>query len=176
MTSISPLSSLLKRIISSGALAAGPLSKVRSIQLTNAIASIIAFLFFILVSYLVVKNGWSLVADVGSVTIVALAGVILLNYFRQYNLSRGLLCVIVPLAVVAAIFLPRVGMIGQYNYFRSADVFSILLAGSIVPLLIFSLRERQAIIAGLLFNVGILLVFDFVLYHYSNAKHRRPIP
>src|SRR5690349_12287590 len=118
MEPFSRLNALLKLIISSGAHEAGTRSKVRSIQLTNAIALITAFLFFTLVTYMIIRNGWSTVSLVGLLTIAALSGVIVLNRFNLYNLSRGFISIITPLAVLAAILLPRITLIGQYAHFR----------------------------------------------------------
>src|SRR5688572_15267624 len=123
MKFVSPVNSLIKRILSAGALDARPWSKVRSIQLTNAIAFITASLFLILVIYLIANNGLSTVAYVGLVTILILLSVIALNYFQFHDLSRGLMCIIIPLAVLAAVFLQRIDLIGQYKYSRSPDVF-----------------------------------------------------
>ncbi len=168
------MNSLLKRIVYSGADDAGSWSRVRSIQLTNAIALIIAFLFFILISYLAFNNGITTVVLVGLGTIAVLFSVIVLNYFHAYNLSRSIMSVIIPLAVLVAVFLPRIGMIGRYNYFRSADVYCILITSSIVPLLIFSLRERKAMFFGLAINVLILIFFDFCFYRFSGSFQQTP--
>ena len=166
--------SLFKRILSAGALEARPWSKVRSIQLTNAIAFITAILFFILVSYLIFNSGWTTVAQVGLITIAILLSVIGLNYFQFHDLSRGLMCIIIPLAVLAAIFLPRIDLIGEYKYFRSPDVISILITSSIIPLLIFSMREKIALLSGLLVNVLILIFFDFFFYRFSSSNSQTP--
>ncbi|HLZ16566.1 MAG TPA: ATP-binding protein [Cyclobacteriaceae bacterium] len=171
---MSLINSLLKRILSVGAQEVGSWSKVRSVQLTNAIALITSFLFIILVSYLALYRGWSTVVQVGLTTIALLLSVIGLNRVRWYNLSRALMCIIIPLAVLAAIFLPRAGVIGSYAYFRSPDVYSILITSAVIPLLIFSLRERKALITGLLLNVLILLLFDFIFYRFSTAQQQAP--
>src|SRR5258706_557076 len=174
MATISFLNSLLKRILSAGSHEAGSWSKVRSIQLTNAIALIRAFLFFILVSYLIIRNGWSTVGQVGLFTIATLLSVIVMNHFHLYNLSRGLMCVIIPFAVLAAIFLPRINLIGHYTYVRSADVYCILITSSVIPLLLFSLREKKALFCGLLSNLLILLLFDFCFYRFSSSQEQVP--
>jgi len=167
---------LLKQILSTGVYEAGSWSKVRSIQLTNAIALITSFLFLILVSYIAVHNGWSTVVNVGLLTILMLVSVIALNRVRRYNLSRGLLCIIIPLAVLVAVYLPRINLIGQYTYFRSADVYCILITSSVIPLLIFSLRERKALFFGLMINVLVLISFDFTLYRFSSSYGQVPYP
>src|SRR5882672_10425971 len=161
---------LLKRVLSAGALEAGTWSKVRSIQLANAIALITAFLFMVLVSYLISNSGWTVVVQVGLVTIAALLFIIVLNALHLYTLSRTVMCVIVPLAVLAAIFLPRMNVIGQYAYFRSPDVYIILVTSSVIPLLVYSLRERTALFYGLLVNGLILFSFDFILYRFSSSN------
>ncbi len=167
------LNLLVKRVLYVGASQAGTRSKVRSIQLTNAIAFITAFLFSILVAYLVNKNGWSAVGQVGVVTIAMLLGVIGLNGLRYYNFSRSLMSVI-TLAVLAAIFLPRIHDVGQYTYFRSPDVYIILITSSVIPLMIFSLHERAALFSGLLINVLIVLFFDVAFYQFSSSSGQTP--
>src|SRR5258706_11009479 len=121
------LNSFIKRVLYVGVVEEGPTFKVRSIQLSNAIALITAFLFSLLVSYLVFRNGWTAASQVGAFTIAALLGVIGLNGLRLYNLSRGLISVIVPLAVIIAVFLQRIDAIGEYPYFRSPEIYAILI-------------------------------------------------
>lgn len=166
--------SLLKQILSTGAQQAGSRSRVRSIQLTNAIALITSFLFGLLITYIAINNGWSTVVHVGLATILVLMSVIMLNRVQCYNLSRGLLCIIIPIAVLMAIYLPRINLIGQYPYFRSADVYCILITSSVIPLLIFSLRERKALAFGLSINVLVLISFDFTLYRFSSSYGQAP--
>ena len=161
-------------VLSAGAHEAGPWSKVRLIQLTNAIAFITAFLFCILVTYLVIRSGWSTVVEVGVFTIALLWVVIGLNCLHWYNLSRGLMSVVIPVAVLVAIFLPRIPLVGKYDYFRSPEVYSILITSSVIPLLIFSLRERKALLYGLLINVLVLLLFDFSLFRFSSSYGQVP--
>jgi signal transduction histidine kinase len=84
------------------------------------------------------------------------------------------MCIIIPIAVVAAVYLPRIALIGKYNYFRSADVYCILITSSVIPLLIFSLRERTAILFGLLINIFVLLSFDFCLFRFSSSYGQAP--
>ena len=166
--------SSLKRILSTGVLEAGSMSKARSIQLTNAIALISAFLFFILITYLASSSGLTTVVQVGSFTIITLLGAILLNQFRLYDLSRGLMSVIIPISVLAAIFLPRIKLIGQYHYSQLASVYCILITSSVIPLLIFSLREKRALLGGLVINSLILIFFDFAFYRFSSSYEQAP--
>ncbi len=168
------MTSLLKLILFTGSQNAGSRSKARSIQLTNAIALISACLFFILITYLALNNGLTTVVRVGFATIATLLGVILLNWIRWYNLSRGLMSVIIPTAVLSAIFLSRITLIGQYTYSQNANVYCILITSSIIPLLIFSLQEKQALFFGLLINGLVLLLFDYVFYRFSSAYTQAP--
>lgn len=157
------------QFLSPGTPDAGSWSKIRSIQLTNAIAIITAFLFLILVTYLAFTNGWTTVVQVGIITIVVLLSVVALNHFNHYSLSRCLMSCIIPAAVLAAVFLPRIATLGKYSYFRSADVYCMLITSSVIPLLIFSLRERRALAFSLLLNLLILMSFDFSFYHFSSS-------
>ena len=168
------MSSFLKRILYTGALEAGSRSKARSIQLTNAIALISAFLFFILIVYLAFASGWTTVVKVGSLTIATLLGVIFLNRFHLFNLSRCLMSTVIPVAVLAAIFLSRIKLIGHYPYSQIASVYCILITRAVIPLLIFSLQEKRALLCGLLFNVTILIFFDFAFYRFSSSYEHAP--
>jgi signal transduction histidine kinase len=93
---------------------------------------------------------------------------------RLHNLSRVLLCLIIPLAIPAAIFLPRLSTIGNYTYFRSPEVYIILISTSVIPLLVFSLREKKALLISLLVNVLVLFSFDFLLYRLSSSFGQAP--
>ena len=168
------MSSLLTNILSAGAHDTGSRSKARSIQLTNAIALISAFLFFILITYLALRNGLSTVVQVGIITVVTLLGVILLNQFRLYDLSRSVMSVVIPLSVLAAIFLARIKLMGHYQYSQNASVYCILITSSIIPLLIFSLQEKRSLFGGLLINGLILIFFDFVFYRFSSSNEQAP--
>lgn len=165
---------LLKRILSSGIHEAGSRSKVRSIQLTNAIALISASLFIILITYLALRSGLTTVVKVGSLTILTLLGVIALNRFHLFNLSRYLMSAVIPLAVLAAIFLTRINLIGQYAYTQNANVYCILITSSVIPLFIFSLQEKRALLCGLLFNATILIFFDCLFYRFSSSYAQAP--
>jgi signal transduction histidine kinase len=168
------MSSFLKRILSSGAHDAGSRSKTRSIQLTNSIAFISAFLFLILIIYLAFNYGFSTVVQVGSITVASLLGVIYLNQVRLYDFSRGIMSAIIPLSVVAAIFLSRIKLMGQYHYSQNASVYCILITSSIIPLLIFSLQEKKALYCWLIINGLILIFFDFAFYRFSSAYEQAP--
>lgn len=168
------MSSLLKRILSTGAHHAGSRSKVRSIQLTNSIALISAFLFLILIIYLAFNNGFSIVVRVGSLTIITLLVVIFLNQVRLYNLSRSVMSIVIPISVLAAMFLARINLIGQYKYSQLASVYCILITASVIPLLIFSLHERRALFCWLIFNGLILIFFDFAFYRFSSSYEQAP--
>ena len=169
METFSGISSLLRHVLFAGTRVVDLRSRIRSIQLTNAIAVIASFLFIILETYLYYKNGWSRVGQVGLCTIISFFAVILLNHFQQFNFSRSLICVIVPIALPAAIFLPRINLIGEYNYFRSPEIYCILICCSAIPLMVFSLKEKKALSIGLFLNALVLFSFDFVLYRFSNA-------
>jgi signal transduction histidine kinase len=82
--------------------------------------------------------------------------------------------VVIPLSVLAAIFLSRINLIGQYHYSQLAGVYCILITSSVIPLLIFSLREKRALLWGLLINGLILIFFDFVFYRFSSANEQAP--
>jgi len=168
------MSSLLKRLLSAGAHDAGSRSKVRSIQLTNSIAFISAVLFLILIIYLASNNGFSTVVQVGSFTVASLVAVIFLNQIRLYDFSRGIMSFLIPLSVLAAIFISRIKLIGQYHYSQSASVYCILITSSIIPLLIFSLQEKRALFFWLIVNGLILIFFDFAFYRFSSSYEQSP--
>jgi len=168
------LNSFIKRVLYVGVVEEGPTFKVRSIQLSNAIALITSCLFSILVTYMVIRNGWTATAQVAVFTVAALLGVIGLNSLRLYNLSRSLISVIIPLAVLTAVSLQRIHAIGQYPYFRSPEIYAILITSSVIPLFVFSLRERAALVAGLLINLFVVLFFDVAFYSFSIANAGEP--
>jgi signal transduction histidine kinase len=168
------LNSVFKQVLYVGVYEEGPTFKVRSIQLTNAIALITAFLFTFINIYVVMVSGWTATAQVGVSTTAVLLGVIGLNSLHLYNLSRFLISVIIPLSVVVAIFLARINILGQYPYLRSPEVYCILITSSVIPLLVFSLRERTALFLGLLINLLVLLFFDVGFYIFSSSNAEEP--
>jgi signal transduction histidine kinase len=137
--------SYLEKALNTGVTADMSKLQSRGIILSNTIA---LFAVFISVIYFIyaLSNGWSFVDTVVVLVIVTLSSVLVLNKLGSITISRGILSIIIPVAAMLAILLPRFQDPEKYAYIRSPGIFPLLLATSVFPALIFSRSERKLMI------------------------------
>lgn len=142
----------------------------RTIILTNAIALIAITLCCILLPYLLNANDWkwTLRTEMTLATIVILFFILVFNKLHQFDISRFLLSILIPVMSSLIAMLPRISDPSHYHYIpRSPGLFCIVLATSVVPLMVFSTRELKFMVAALGINVLILGLIDPSLYIFS---------
>jgi signal transduction histidine kinase len=159
---------IVKLVLHAGVLATTPESRVRAIILSNTIAVITAILTLIFLIYYSL-NGWSVADAIILVSIVALGSVPFLNFLGMTNVSRFLLPLIIPATALTIMFILRVQDPMRYTYSRSPGLFCVILTTAVIPVLIFSTRERRLMFSSLAINFMLFASLDLLLRYYSKV-------
>ncbi|MBL0743509.1 sensor histidine kinase [Chryseolinea lacunae] len=165
---------IIQRILYAGIHRKLSRSLMRTIVLTNALVLITAVLASIVFIHQLSRNQWHLNASatINLTMLVVLCFILILNDSRWFNVSRFILGILVPIAACVIILLPRVLDPNRFHYLpRSPQVFCIILATCIVPLMVFSIRERKLLIAAVFINMAILILLDPALFYFSSDRY-----
>lgn len=147
---------------------------MRTIVLTNALVMILILLATIVFVHSFIRNHGHLTTGlaINLGVLIMLSGILVLNDARRFDLSRFILSVLVPLACAAILILPRWKNPDLFHYLpRSPQLFCLVLATSIVPLMVFSIRERKLLIPAVGINILILITIDPTLFYLSVDRH-----
>lgn len=139
----------------------------RAIILTNIIALISAILTSIFLVY-ILPRGWNFSSQVIATTVLVLCTVPILNRARQVHLARVLLAIAIPLASLTIVFLHRMQYPDQHDYYRSPGIYTVLMATSIIPTLIFTRSERVVMFACMMVHALVFSTVDICLRYFSN--------
>jgi signal transduction histidine kinase len=164
------LSALMKKLLNVGVTDSMTKHQARVIVLTNSIALIAAVLTTLMFTY-TLRNGWTFVDTMIIGTAIVQYGVLLLNRYGLITTSRLLLTIAVPVCVYVIAFLPRIQQPERFTYTQTAALFSILLATSVIPILIFSKREKSIMLVCVLISFLFFLFADLLLRVYSKDGH-----
>lgn len=145
-------------------------SKLRYIEISNRVSFILFVLVLMLFSISFSYFGW-----IESTKLTILAAFLFLippviNYFHFYNLSRIILISIIlfPTLIISIIDkFDHPTTIEAFEYFQFRII---LLGGSILPFILFSLKERVSLIFGLLTTFLVLVLYD-PIHNYFNAGY-----
>ncbi|HEY3405229.1 MAG TPA: HAMP domain-containing sensor histidine kinase [Ohtaekwangia sp.] len=134
--------SFLKKVTHLGVTGSQPKLLIRAIILTNRVAVIsgiatTAYLFYSL------RNGWNYFDTTILTTTVLLFSLVILNHIGAHTLSRILLTAAIPFTSMLLLILPRVQNYAAFEYKQGPGVYSVLLATAVLPVLIFTNRERK---------------------------------
>ncbi|SHG45810.1 Histidine kinase-, DNA gyrase B-, and HSP90-like ATPase [Chryseolinea serpens] len=168
------MKSFIQRILYAGIHRALSRSLMRTIVLTNALALITIALASTTFLHSLIRNHGrlSVSSSINLGVMVLLCGILVLNDARRFNLSRFILSVLVPVACCAILFLPRWKNPDLFHYLpRSPQLFCVILATSIIPLMVFSVRERRLLIPAVGINILILITIDPTLFYFSADRH-----
>ncbi|MBT1708594.1 hypothetical protein KK062_10175 [Fulvivirgaceae bacterium PWU5] len=160
-------SSVRNNFIQTGVTEDMPTLHARAIILTNIIALISAILTSVYLVY-ILPHGWGFSSQVLSVTLLVLCSVPILNRARQVHLARVLLALAIPLASLTILFLNRVQHPDLYDYYRSPGIYSVLMATSIIPALIFTRSEKLVMFACMMVHAVVFATVDIFLRYFSN--------
>lgn len=132
----------------------------RGILLTNQISAILVCLQALLVPLYIYWYGWNIISAILPCFIVLYVVPILLNGTGYINLSRIWLTLLIPVIITA------LSVFSKYRYYdrqEELDYFTfrfIIVASSVFPIVLFSIRERALMIGFLVVNMLILMAFD----------------
>jgi signal transduction histidine kinase len=164
------LSALMKKLLNVGVTDSMTKHQARVIVLTNSVALIAAALTTLLFFY-TLRNGWSFVDSMIIATGIVLYSVLLLNRIGFINTSRFILTIAIPVCCYVIAFLPRIQQPDRFTYTQMSSVFAILLATSVIPILIFSKREKNMMLVCVLISFLFFSFSDILLRIYSKDGH-----
>lgn len=139
----------------------------RGIILSNAVALIAAFLSAVYLAY-TLRNGWSFSDSVEVTVILTLCIIIVLNKLGNVNVSRALLSIIMPVAAITIMLLPRIQHPENFVYLRTPGIFPLLLATGVIPALIFSRKERNLFFVCQSIHLLLFAGYDLLLRWFSS--------
>jgi signal transduction histidine kinase len=149
-----------------------PKLQARAVILANSVALIAAVLSSIILAY-ITRNGWTRSDWIVLMTVITLWSIPLLNKLEMVNVSRFLLTLTIPLAALFIALMPRIEDPDRFTYLRTPGVYVVLLATSIIPLLVFSIREKRLMFFCIAINFMFFALLDPMLRYYS-ASHEWP--
>lgn len=166
------MESLLKKVTHLGILSSMPKLLIRAIILTNRVALIAgiatsAYFFYSL------RNGWNYFDGVILATTLVLFALLLLNHIGVSTISRILLTVTIPFAAMTLLILPRIQHPLFFEYRQSPGIYSVLLATAVLPVLIFTNRERKIMYTCQGINLLFFISVD-VLLRWFSREHDLP--
>ena len=138
----------------------------RAIVLSNTIALIAGALVAIFILYSL-KNGWGFHDITLTGALLLLIAVPVLNRAGFTTVSRAILTLAIPVASLTVLLLPRIQNPDAANYVRSPGIFAVLLATSVIPILIFSSRERPLMFLTLIVHCFFFASVDIFLRYFS---------
>jgi signal transduction histidine kinase len=139
-----------------------PQLKARGVLLSNVIALIAAVISSILFVY-ALRNGWTVIDSLLIAIVILFCIVPILNNFSRVDASRILLSIILPLMATAVTIIPRIQNPDLYEFSRSPGIFSVLLAASVLPVLIFTKSERKLLLVCQGISVVVFLSIDVLI-------------
>ena len=164
------MKNVIRKILYAGVKAGLSLQLSRTIILTNAITFTTATLCSLLLPYMLFRNDWhwSYLTIMILVTILILVIIHMLNKLERYNLSRVVLSILVPVMSTLMVMIPRLNDPALFHYLpRSPGLFCALLVTSVVPLMLFSTKEKKCLLSTLGLNLTILMLIDPALFWFS---------
>jgi signal transduction histidine kinase len=160
------------KIIQAGVRANTSKVRAKAIVMANTI-SIIALVLCIIFFAYYLHNGWTWYDSMILLTIFILGAIPALNYFGLTRASRFLLSISLPFTSVTITMLERMQHPDNYAYTRSPGIYCVLLASAVIPVLIFSSKEKIL----LWFCLGINFIFFIslnALLRYYSVLHEWP--
>lgn len=132
----------------------------RPVLLTNRLALILFILNLVAILAVVGVYAWTPIVPLILVNNLAYAGVLVLNHFKYSNSSRLLLSLFLPLSTLGITIAAKLmnPAIDEFSYFSSRVV---MLVASILPLILFRLREKTYLYTGLVASALCLFLYDF---------------
>jgi signal transduction histidine kinase len=162
----------MKKVLNVGVSDSMTKHQARVIVLTNSIA-LITFSLTALLLFYALRNGWTFVDTIIFCTCMSLAAVLVLNNFGLITTSRILLTIAIPVCCYVLAFFPRMQQPERFTYLQTASVFSVLLATSVIPILIFSSREKRMMFICIIISF-LLFTFADILLRVFSSMNRFP--
>jgi signal transduction histidine kinase len=156
----------LKLVLHAGVSATTPESRARAIILCNTIALIAVALSSVFLIYYAL-NGWGRNDSIIFGAIVVISSIPFLNFLGMTNVSRFLLPLVLPIASMAILMMVRIQQPERFSYIRSPGIFCVILTTAVIPVLVFSTREKRMMLSCLAVNFILFASLDPLLRYYS---------
>lgn len=151
---------VLQSLVDSGMVYATTPSAKRGLQLSNTIALILFTLSLVVSSTYYGWYGWNMLTFLIPVIGLSALSVLILNRFGLINVSRIWLSTGPPILIT---FLSIYSKILYYEQQQELDYFTfrmVILGTCVIPWVVFSLKERAALVISSLLGITILLLHD----------------
>jgi signal transduction histidine kinase len=155
-----------KKIIQAGVRADTPKFRAKAIVMANII-SILAVVLCTLILIYYLRDGWNWFDAMIILTILVLCAIPALNFFGLTRASRFLLSIALPMTGLTMTLAGRIQNPDQYEYTRSPGIYCVLLASAVIPVLIFSSREKLLMLFCLGINFMFFISLSVVIRYYS---------
>jgi signal transduction histidine kinase len=160
------MTSFLNNILRSGIRESTPAFQTKAIRLANTISVLAAILSAIFFVYYL-QNGWTWTDSMVLLTILILTGIPTLNFFGLTHASRIVLSIAIPFTSLIVTMAGRLQNPDNYQYTRSPGIYCVLLASAVIPVLIFSSREKKLMLFCLAINFLFFASLNVLLRYYS---------
>jgi signal transduction histidine kinase len=157
----------IKRVLHAGASESTSESRARAIILCNTIAVIAITLSLVFLIY-AAQNGWGTTENFICGAIAVMASIPYLNARGLTNLSRLLLPLVIPVMSLLLVILVRMNPVGPVAYVRNPGIFCVILVMAVMPILMFSTREKKWMFGSLVINFLLFASIDIILRYYSD--------
>ncbi|MFA0963623.1 ATP-binding protein [Roseivirga sp. BDSF3-8] len=131
----------------------------RNIVLTNSLALILLMLSLVLAMLILIYFGPVISCAMAASSVLLYSGVIMLNRAGHINAGRMLLAIGVPVWTLSTALVSKSFdlFIEEFEFF---DTRLIILSSTVLPMVIFDIRERKRLWAGLFACFAILVLYD----------------
>jgi signal transduction histidine kinase len=159
----------INRIRNTGIREHTPEFQAKAIVMANTIALITVTLSGIFLLYFI-QNGWTWFDSLLLFTLILLSGIPALNRLGRTKASRFILSLAIPLTALPMTMAGRIQNPDHYDYTRSPGIYCALLASAVIPVLVFSSREKILTVFCLAINFILFVSLD-PLFRYYSKQH-----
>lgn len=141
----------------------------RAVTLSNRIAITFGCLTLIYLFYILTKDWPMMYTTISAINTIVLFSIVWINRSGFNRIGRVILSLSIPLVGLIILLLPRINQPGL-PYFKSTGIYTVLLATSIVPILIFTKRDRLWMWICLLFPLSAISLLDVLMFKLSDLN------
>ncbi|MEZ4972082.1 MAG: HAMP domain-containing sensor histidine kinase [Cyclobacteriaceae bacterium] len=142
----------------------------RYIEICNRVSFILFVLIFILISIAIAYFRWITSTQLGMVVAFAFLLPLLMNNHGFFNASRFVLIILIILPTLIISILDKFDHPGTLEEFEYFQFRFILIGSTILPFILFSLKEKKQLSLGLCLAIFSIVFYD-PLHNYFNAGY-----
>ncbi|MCB0488938.1 MAG: hypothetical protein KDC99_10700, partial [Cyclobacteriaceae bacterium] len=142
----------------------------RYIEICNRVSFVLFVLIFILISIAIAYFRWITSTQLGMVVAFAFLVPMLMNNYGFFNASRLVLIILIILPTLVISILDKFDHPGTLEEFEYFQFRFILIGSTILPFILFSLKEKKQLSLGLCLAIFSIVFYD-PLHNYFNAGY-----